>query len=161
MQPIEVTSDNTEAERPQERVFRGTSLIGRRVYLPATILIVVTALVGFWPTYFGPALKGRVQAPTVIHMHAVVYVTWLALFTIQVVLAATNRVKLHMQLGRWTLAYGLALLIGGLLAIAHAFGTRLATGDVFRAQRFLFGLLRELVFFLPFLIAGWIYRRKP
>jgi hypothetical protein len=45
------------------------------------------------------------------------------------------------------------LLIGGLLAIGHAFGTRLAMGDVFRAQRFLFGLIRELVFFLPFLIA--------
>ena len=162
MQRIEETSDNTGPERPQKRAFRGTNSIGLRPYLPATILVIVTALVGFWPTYFGPLLlKGTVHSPLLIHVHAVVYISWLGLFFAQVVFAATNRVKLHMQLGRWTLTYGLVLLIGGLLAIAHAFGTRLATGDVFRAQRFLFGLIRELVFFLPFLIAGWIYRRKP
>lgn len=161
MPPIEGTHDNTGPERPQKRAFGGTSSIGLRPYLPATILVIATALVGFWPTYFGPALEGRVHVPPVIHLHAVVYVSWLGLFVAQVVLAATHRLRLHVQLGRWTLGYGLVLLIGGLLAIAHAFGTRLATGDVFRAQRFLFGLIRELVFFLPFLIAGWIYRRKP
>jgi hypothetical protein len=97
VQPIEGTSDNTGPERPQQRAFRSTNSIGLRPYLPATILVVVTALVGFWSTYFGPALKGRVHVPPVIHLHAVVFVTWLALFATQVALAATNRVKLHMQ----------------------------------------------------------------
>ena len=113
-------------------------------------------MVGFWPTYFGPALKGRVHVPSLIHLHAVVYVTWLALFATQVALAATNRVKLHMQLGRWIMAYGVIVVIAGLML-----GTRLATEDVFRAQRWLFGVLKDLVFFAPFLVAGWIYRQKP
>jgi hypothetical protein len=88
-------------------------------------------------------------------------VTWLALFATQVTLAATNRVKLHMQLGRWIMAYGVVVVIAGLMATAQGFGTRLATEDVFRAQRWLFGVLKDLVFFVPFLVAGWIYRRKP
>ena len=161
VQPIEGTSDNTGPARPQPRAFRGASSIGSRLYLPATILIVVIAFIGFWPSYFGPALKGTVHVPPLIHLHAVIYVTWLALFATQVALAATNRVKLHMQLGRWIMAYGVLVVIGGLLAAAQGFGTRLATEEVFRAQRWLFGILRDLVFFVLFLIPGWIYRGKP
>ena len=161
MQPIGGTTDNIESERLQERAFRVTSSRAPRLYLPATILVIVTAIVGFWPTYFGPALKGRVHVPPLIHLHAVIYVTWLALFATQVALAATNRVKLHMQLGRWIMAYGIVVVIAGLMAVAQGFGTRLATEDVFRAQRWLFGVLKDLVFFAPFLIAGWLYRGKP
>jgi hypothetical protein len=127
----------------------------------ATILVIVTAFVGFWPTYFGLALRGRVHVPPLIHLHAVVYVTWLVLFATQVALAATSHVKLHMQLGRWIMAYGVAVVIAGLMAVGQGFGTRLATEDVFRAQRWLFGVLKDLVFFLPFLVAGWMYRKKP
>jgi hypothetical protein len=161
MHPIEGSSDNSRVEAPQELAFRSASSIGWRAYLPATILVIATALVGFWPTYFGPLLKGSVHVPPLIHLHAVVYVTWLALFFTQVMLAATNRIRLHMRLGRWVMAYGVVLVIAGLMAAAEGFGSRLATGDVFRAQRWLFGVLRDLVFFVPFLIAGWIYRRKP
>ena len=128
MQSIEGTSDKTGLGRPQQRAFWGTSWIGRRLYLPATILVIVIALVGFWPTYFGPALKGKVHVPPLIHLHAVIYVTWLALFATQVALAATNRVKLHMQLGRWMMAYGVIVVIAGLMVLAQAFGKRLATG---------------------------------
>ena len=161
VRPIEETNDNTGAERPQQSALRSTSVIGPRLYLPATILIIVIAFIGFWPTYFGPALKGRVHVPPLIHLHAVIYVTWLALFATQVALAATHRVKLHMQLGRWMMAYGVVVVIAGLMALAQAFGKRLATEDAFRAQRYLFGVLKDLVFFVPFLVAGWIYRRKP
>jgi hypothetical protein len=38
VQPIEGTSDITGPERPQQSAFRGTSLIGPRLFLPATIL---------------------------------------------------------------------------------------------------------------------------
>lgn len=161
MQPIEGTSDTSTVERPQRLDFRGSSWIGRRLYLPATILVIVIALIGFWPTYFGPALRGKVHVPPLIHLHAIIYVTWLALFATQVALAATNRVKQHMQLGQWMMAYSVVVVIAGLMALAQAFGKRLATEDVFRAQRYLFGVLKDLVFFVPFLVAGWVYRRKP
>ena len=64
------------------------------------------------------------------------------LFATQVALAARNRVKLHMQFGRWIMAYGAVVVIAGLMAVARGFGTRLTTGDVFRAQRWLFGVLK-------------------
>ena len=104
---------------------------------------------------------GAFAVPSVIHLHAAVFITWLLLFVVQVVFAATGRIRLHMRVGRWMMAYGLVVICVGLMAISEGFTARLATGDVFRAQRWLFGTLRDLVFFAPFLAAGWIYRRRP
>ena len=59
------------------------------------------------------------------------------------------------------MAYAVPMVIVWLLTISHTFADRLATGDVFRAQRLLFGLLREVVFMVPFLVAGWVYRKRP
>jgi hypothetical protein len=144
----------------------------RDVYVAAMLMTVALALVGFWPTYFGPLLSGGVPrhrtasnvfaaVTSAIHVHAVVYVLWLLLFVSQVLLAATGRIALHMRVGRWLMAYGFVLIGAGLMVASEGFAARLATGDVFRAQRWLFGILRELAFFAPFLVAGWIYRRRP
>ena len=99
--------------------------------------------------------------PPVIQIHAMVFVTWLLLFVTQAVFAATGRIRLHMRLGRWMMAYGLVVICPGLMAISEGFTARFASGDAFREQRWLFGTLRDLVFFAPFLAAGWIYRRRP
>jgi hypothetical protein len=133
----------------------------QRVYLTAGLLTAALAGVGFWRTYFGPLVSGAVRAPLVIHIHVAVFVIWLVLFIAQVTFAATGRLKLHMRLGRWIMVYGVVVIGAGLMAAAEGFAARLATGDVFRAQRWLFGVLRDLVFFAPFLAAGWIYRGRP
>jgi hypothetical protein len=144
----------------------------QRLYVAAALMTTALAVVGFWPTYFGPLLSGGVPqhrtasnvfeaATSVIHVHAVVYVLWLLLFVLQVVFAASGRIALHMRVGRWLMAYGLVLIGAGLMVASEGFAARLATGDVFGAQRWLFGILRELAFFAPFLVAGWIYRHQP
>ena len=90
-----------------------------------------------------------------------VMVTWLVLFMAQVWFAASGRVRLHIRLGPWVMGFGIVLVAVALLAISEGFAARLAAGDVFRAQRWLFGTLRDVVFFVPFLVAGWVYRRRP
>lgn len=133
----------------------------RRAFVAAALVGTVLAVVGFWPTYFGPLLAGTVREPTIIHVHTVVMVAWLVCFVAQIWLAASGRIRLHIRLGSWLMSYGMVLVVVALLAISEGFATRLATGDVFRAQRWLFGTLRDVVFFVPFLIAGWVYRRQP
>ncbi len=133
----------------------------RRIFLPAAIVGTVLAVVGFWQTYGGPLIAGTVHEPTIIHIHAAVMVTWLVLFMAQVWFAASGRVRLHIRLGPWVMGFGIVLVAVALLAISEGFAARLAAGDVFRAQRWLFGTLRDVVFFVPFLVAGWVYRRRP
>jgi hypothetical protein len=132
-----------------------------RAYLAATLVATAIAVVGFWPTYFGPLLSGTVNESPLIHVHGVVYIGWLALFIAQVALAGTGRVALHMKLGRWLMAYGVVVVAAGLLAAWHGFGAVLEAEGATRAQTWVFGVLRELLFFVPFFAAGWIYRRRP
>src|SRR5688572_1487434 len=56
----------------------------RRIFLPAGLIVTALALVGFWPTYYGRLFAGTVQASIIVHVHAVVMVTWLALFLTQI-----------------------------------------------------------------------------
>lgn len=133
----------------------------RGIFLPAAFVGAVLAIVGFWARYFGPLLSGMAHKPTIIHIHAAVMVTWLVLFMTQVWFAASRRVRLHTRLGRWVMGYAIVVVVVGLLATSEAFAARLSEGDIVGAQRFLFGPVRDMVFFVPFLTAGWIYRRRP
>lgn len=131
------------------------------IFLQAGLVGTALAVVGFWPTYFGPLVAGAVHATILVHVHAVVMVTWLALFLTQVWLAASGRVRLHIRLGPWVMGYAVVMVVVGLLTTSQHFADLLDTGDVFRAQRWLFGILREVAFIVAFLAAGWAYRRRP
>lgn len=137
------------------------SRVSRDPYVAAILLVVLLALIGFWPTYFHKLVDGTVDARFLIHTHAAVQVVWLALVAAQVALAATGRVGLHVKLGPWVMLY--AVVVAG-VGVAMAFdtaGRHVATGDIERGQRFLFNFLREVVFFAAFVAAGWAYRSRP
>ena len=70
-----------------------------RLYLPVAALATIMAFVGFWPTYFGPLLRGTAHETLLIHVHGALHVGWLALFAAQISLAATGRVGQHIKFG--------------------------------------------------------------
>lgn len=131
------------------------------IYLSAGLLVTLLAFIGFWPTYFGPLLAGTLAKAQVIHVHAVVMVVWLALLMTQVALAATGRIRQHMQVGKWVFAWGLVVIVVGLVLSFNIFAGYVTAGEMAVGQRRMFAFLRDMVFFTPFLIAGWIYRRRP
>jgi hypothetical protein len=131
------------------------------VLVPAALLAAAIAFVGFWPTYFGPLLAGTSSASTLVHVHAAVFVTWLAMFAAQAALAATGRVALHMRLGPWFFAFGILLMVVGVLTALGRFEGAVRADQLASAQRRLFAPLRDMVFFTPFFAAAWIYRRRP
>jgi hypothetical protein len=122
---------NVDVSRARERRRASGDAPRPRVYLSAALVTTALAVVGFWPTYFGRLVAVSVAVPSVIHLHAAVFITRLLLFIVQVVFAATGRIRLHMRVGRWMMAYGLVVICAGLMAISEGFASRLATGDVF------------------------------
>ena len=133
----------------------------RRLYVGLAVLATVIAVVGFWPTYFGPLVAGTVDKTPIIHFHAAVYVGWLAIFMTQAALAATGHVAAHMKLGRFAIGYGVLVIAVGLITAFARFAVRVRAGEVVAAQGQLFGPLLDMLVFAPLFAAAVYYRRKP
>ena len=133
----------------------------RRLYVGLALLAVAIAAVGFWPTYFGPLVAGAADKTPIVHLHAAVYVGWLAIFVTQTVLAATGRIAAHMKLGRFAIGYGVLVIVVGLLTAFARFALRVRAGEAADAQAQLLGPLLDMLVFAPFFAAAIYYRRKP
>ena len=133
----------------------------RRPYVGLAVLAALIAIVGFWPTYFGPLVAGTVDKTAIIHVHAAVYVGWLAIFVTQAALAATGRVALHIKLGRFAIGYGVLVIAVGLITAFARFALRVRAGEATAAQAQLLGPLLDMLVFAPLFAAAIYYRRVP
>jgi hypothetical protein len=132
-----------------------------RAYLPIAALALAMAISGFWSTYFGPLLTGTVQAIPMIHVHAAVFVGWLLLVGAQAYLAATGRMRLHRRVGEVGMYWGLLVIVVGTTTAFVVFDQRVDAGDLQRAQVGLFVPLTDLMVFIPFFAAAWIWKSRP
>jgi hypothetical protein len=131
------------------------------LYVGITVLVTAIAFVGFWPTYFGPLLAGTVDKLPVIHVHAAVYVGWLAIFIAQAAFAATKRMDLHVRLGNIAIGYGVLVIVMGVTVAISMFAVRVQAGNIEQAQMRLTAPLLDMVFFAPLFAAAVRFRRKP
>ena len=130
-------------------------------YFGLTLLVTAIAFVGFWPTYFGPLFAGTVDKLPVIHVHAAVYVGWLAIFIAQTTFAAARRMDLHVRLGNFAIGYGVLVIVMGVTAAISMFAVRVHAGQLEDAQGRLVAPLADMVFFTPLFAAAIWFRRKP
>jgi hypothetical protein len=88
----------------------------RRFYTTLSVLMALTVIVGFAPTYYLRLVSGQSPTtisqfspvPAVIHLHAIAFSTWVVLFVVQTGLVAAHRTAVHRKLG----------VFGGVLAAA-------------------------------------------
>jgi hypothetical protein len=130
-------------------------------YIGISLLVTTIAFVGFWPTYFGPLFAGTVDKLLVIHVHAAIYVGWLAIFIAQATFAATRRMDLHVRLGNFGIGYGVLVIVMGVTVAVSMFAVRVQAGNLEDAQGRLLAPLADMVFFAPLFAAAVWFRRKP
>ena len=135
-----------------------TSTLQRPFYIGASLLMGLIAVVGFWPTYFGPLVTGSIAQPLLIHIHATVFTGWLVLFLAQAILAVTKQVKWHLRLGKIGIGYGALLVVVGLITGVLR-SSRLPLGGP--AEDLLFAATADMVVFSGFFAAAIVCRRKP
>lgn len=128
------------------------------LYIALSGLMALTAAVGFWPTYYGPLVGLTLAQPPLIHVHAMVFTGWLALFSTQVVLAATGRIRWHLRLGRVGMAYGVVLVIVGLTTAVWR-AAALPRGG--QAEGLLYVTVVDMLMFASFFGAAIWFRRRP
>jgi len=133
----------------------------RRFYIGISLLAVLIAAMGFWPTYFGPLLAGAADHPTVIHVHAAIFSGWLALFAAQAVLAAGGQIALHRKVGEVGIWYGVLIILVGLTTAFSQFADRVQAGSLEEAQTRLLAPFTDMIVFPIFFGAAVYFRRKP
>lgn len=96
---------------------------GRR-FQPSFHFWLVLAMCFFVFAGFGlhsalPALQGDFPpAPPVVHLHALLFVSWMLLLLAQTALIGSGNVKLHRSLGMWGIAHAtMVLMMGGMIQL--------------------------------------------
>lgn len=134
----------------------------RWFYVAVSLLITVTALAGFGPSFYESLVLG-VSRHWTIHAHAAVFLGWLALLIGQAVLAARGQIALHRRIGNFGIAYGIAVLILGFVVgfAVPATYVEAGTWTLDRAASFLATILADMVLFGGFFGAAIAYRGRP
>jgi hypothetical protein len=80
-----------------------------------TLAMCLFVFGGFGMHSFVPALRGTFPpAPPIVHLHAVVFVSWMMLLVTQSALVGAGNVRLHRSLGTWGIAHATAIMLLGL-----------------------------------------------
>lgn len=133
----------------------------RWFYISMAIAAVITVFAGFAPTYYLRPYYNTAPLMPLLHLHGIVFTSWLALFLVQTTLVAAHRTDIHRRLG----------ILGGVIA---AFMVLLGfTTAVIRASQgatpipgvsplsFLVVPLGDIFVFAILVGAGFYYRRRP
>lgn len=132
-------------------------------YVGVTLFLIGIVVTGFWPSYFATLLSGGVTRPFVMHLHGAVFTGWMALLLVQVSLAATGRVRLHRRVGTVGIAYGVLVLVMGIIVsfAAPAMHVRAGEWTVDAAAGFMLLPLVDMILFAGFFGVAVAYRHKP
>jgi len=152
-----------------ERPVVERDLLDRWIYVFMALWFIAAVLVGFAPNAAGILAGELPSPPLVIHAHAAVMVSWLALLLAQTTLMATGRRTLHMTLGLASLALAPAVVIMMIAATVWRYGLRIELGvargvpaDVadFFGTHLVFAQIRVIVLFALFATWAIIVRRS-
>jgi hypothetical protein len=81
-----------------------------------TLVMCVFVFGGFGMTYLVPMAQGTFPpAPPIVHLHGLVFMSWMILLVVQAGLVGAGNVKLHRSVGTWMIAHGSVAISLGLL----------------------------------------------
>ena len=131
----------------------------RNALLALVALVWVGIVTGFGADSFEHVRRHGLDYPLIVHVHAVLFTSWLVLFTVQIALVRNRRPDLHQRLG-----IAGALLAAGMVVLGPATALQIAAanfdgqGD---APEFLAVEFITVLAFAVFTGAGLLLRRTP
>jgi hypothetical protein len=134
-----------------------------RFYSVMSVVTSVTIVAGFWNTYLPKILTGAPGLPPIIHLHALIFTSWLAFFVTQTTLVLNGKTAIHRRLGiGGVVLAALMVVVGTATAITVTrLGHRGIPGVEFPdAAGFLLLNLNAVFVFAVLVAAGWYFRRN-
>ena len=132
----------------------------RWFYISMSIAAVITVFAGFSRTYYLRPYFNTAPLMPLLHLHGLVFTSWLALFLIQTTLVAAHRTDIHRRLGiLGGVIAGLMILIGPTTAVIRASQGATPVPGV-SPLSFLVVPLGDMFVFAILVGAGFYYRRR-
>ena len=125
------------------------------------VAVLIAVFVGFAPTYYLRSRSAPTPLPLFLHLHGVVFSSWIVCFLLQTVLVAARKTGVHRTLG-WAVA-GLALVMVPVGAMAGILSMRgqVAAGNADQALTFLTTPLLSMTVFAGLVGSALAFRRQP
>ena len=145
---------------------QATPVINRRrrerwFYISMSIAALITVFAGFAPTYYLRPYFDTAPLMPLLHLHGIVFTSWLVLFFIQTTLVAAHRTDIHRRLGiLGGVIATLMILIGASTAVIRASQGATPVPGV-SPLSFLVVPLGDISVFAILVGAGFYYRRRP
>jgi hypothetical protein len=138
----------------------GTRRRTRRFYVGMAVAVAVTVFAGFSRSYFLKAHFGTPELSLLLHVHGLVFTSWVVLFLAQTSLVAAGRTDLHRRLGVvGAVLAGLLLIVGTTTAILRVKGGAAPIPGV-SPLSFLAIPFFDMVVFAILVGAGLYYRHR-
>lgn len=141
----------TITRRRRERLF----------YIGMSIAVVITVFAGFAPTYFLRPLFTSSPLMPLLHLHGLIFTSWLVLLVVQTSLVAAHRTDIHRRLG---IVGGIVALLMVLIGVSTAVirasqGATIPNGPP--PLTFMVVPLTDMFVFSILVGAGFYFRRRP
>ncbi len=147
---VDVTPRDPLSPARQDRMF----------HAGMAVACLITALVGFGPTYFFKPIHPSPPLPSLLHAHGLVFTAWLVLLIMQSGLVRADRVDLHKRLGMAGAALAAAMVVLGLYVAVDG-ARRGASADGMTPLAFMIFPFGQVLLFAGFIGLGLWKRRRP
>lgn len=124
------------------------------------VALLITAVVGFGPTYFLKGFNDHAPLSPLLHIHGALSTLWLVLLIVQSGFIAARRVDLHKQLGIAAGLVAAAMIPVGVMTAIDGARRGVATPGL-EPLVFMVFPIGALVMFMGFVGTALWYRRKP
>ena len=109
---------------------------------------------GFGMTYLFPLTRGTFPpAPPIVHLHGLIFFSWMILLVVQAGLVGAGNVKLHRSLGMYGIAHAVVIIYTGILLQLIASSRGLGSGNPTGTDGLYLGLAAFIGFILMFTLA--------
>jgi hypothetical protein len=98
----------------------------RRFFTVMAVAAMLTVFAGFAPSYYlkpvlgRPSISGAQTLSPLLHLHGLVFTTWIVLFLVQTRLIAARRIALHRRLGIAAVVVAATMVVVGFAAAVDA-----------------------------------------
>lgn len=132
-----------------------------RFYVRMSATFIAVAVLGFLPTYWMPMARGTLATPPIVHLHAVLFFAWTALFYAQTSLAASRDLRRHREVGVAGVSLATAMLLVGLATAIIGMRRGDAAGFGPAARQFLLVSVSAILLFASLVGVALVNVRNP